>query len=59
MPFFTFSVRIFIALLRFPFFVSCGNPLDISAMFVDGFLDVKLFWIILASFSNSSKLPHV
>ena len=59
MSFFTFSVRIFIALLMFPFFTSCENLLDISAMFVDGFLDVKLFWIVLASLSSSSKLPNL
>ena len=28
-------------------------------MFVDGFLDLMLFWIVLVSFNNSSKLPHV
>ena len=36
------------ALLMFPFFISCGNLLDISAMFADVSLDHKL-----VSFRNS------
>ena len=46
MPFFILSVRILIALLAFPFLISCENLFDISAMFVDVFLDFKLFWIV-------------
>ena len=42
MPFFILPVRIFIALLKFPSFVSCENLVGISAMFVDFFLDLKL-----------------
>ena len=59
MSFFTLSVRIFIALLTFPFFISCENLLDISAMFADVFLDLKLSWIVSASPKNSSKSPDI
>ena len=41
--FFILSVRIFITLLTFPFFISRGNLSDISAMFVD------IFWILSSS----------
>ena len=44
--FFILSVTIFIAQLTFPFFISCEKLLDISAMFVDVFLDLKLSWIV-------------
>ena len=46
--FFILSVRIFIALLMFPFFISCENLLDISARFADVSLDLKF-----VSFRNS------
>ena len=59
MPFFILPVRIFMALLTFSFCISCEKLLDISAMFVDVFLDLKLFWIVSASFNNSSKSPDI